>query len=396
MLFLWCGNNESAEGWQNWGWQANRTSPEKKEIWNNYLKLFDSILPNVVRDYAHNVPYWESSPKFGRGNPKFQFEGDAHDWWVWHDTYPFEHFENNVPRFMSEFGFQSFPSVEVLKYITQSDTLDLTSEAIKNHQKHLRGFQLMEEYMKRDFLVPDQPEDYVYMSQLVQAYGITKGIEAHRRAKPYNMGSLYWQLNDCWPGISWSSIDFFGNWKALHYKAKRSFENVLLSSKIKDNVLKTYLINDHGHSINGQFSIKILDFYGTIIWEDSLRISAAANSNNLIHNFNYKEYSITQDEVFALMEFNGEKGVYFFSKPKNLKLPKAAIEKSIEKINSGFKIELTSRTLQKDVYLFCNEIGQFSDNYFDLLPNETKTIVFNTSVESISEIKYITFNSFIR
>ena len=254
----------------------------------------------------------------------------------------------------------------------------------------------MEEYMKRDFLVPDRPEDYVYMSQLVQAYGITKGIEAHRRAKPYNMGSLYWQLNDCWPGISWSSIDFFGNWKALHFKAKRSFENVLLSSKIKDNVLKTYLINDHGHSINGQFSIKILDFFGTIVWEDSLRISAAANSNNLIHNFNYKEYSITQDEVFALMEFNGEKGVYFFSKPKNLKLPKAAIEKSIEKINSGFKIELTSRTLQKDVYLFCNEIGQFSDNYFDLLPNETKTIVFNTSVESISEIKYITFNSFIR
>src|SRR5690606_36520348 len=111
-------------------------------------------------------------------------------------------------------------------------SLRITSEGIKNHQKHSRGFQLIDEYMARDYLVPNNPEDYVYISQLLQAYGITKGIEAQRRAKPYNMGTLYWQLNDCWPAISWSSIDFSVNWKALHYKAKRSFENVLISSEV--------------------------------------------------------------------------------------------------------------------------------------------------------------------
>ncbi|MCB0469161.1 MAG: glycoside hydrolase family 2 protein, partial [Flavobacteriaceae bacterium] len=108
---------------------------------------------NAVRQFSE-VDYWESSPKFGRGNPRYEFEGDAHDWWVWHDGYPFEHFQEHVPRFMSEFGFQSFPSTEVVKFINQNETLNFDSEAFKNHQKHNRGFQLIHDYMERDFPVP--------------------------------------------------------------------------------------------------------------------------------------------------------------------------------------------------------------------------------------------------
>ena len=130
-------------------------------------------------------------------------------------------------------------------------SIEITYEGFKNHQKHSRGFELIDEYMKRDFPVPDNAEDYVYMSQVLQAYGITKGIEAQRRAKPYNMGTLFWQLNDCWPSVSWSSIDYFGNWKALHYKVKRSFENVLISSKIKKDILKTWIVNDGLNSEEG-------------------------------------------------------------------------------------------------------------------------------------------------
>ncbi|MBT8377440.1 MAG: glycoside hydrolase family 2 protein, partial [Bacteroidia bacterium] len=395
-LVLWCGNNESNEGWHNWGWQADRSEEEKTAIWNDYLKLFDSILPSVVKDYSGNVPYWESSPKYGRGNPKYQYEGDAHDWWVWHDAYPFQHFEDHVPRFMSEFGFQSFPSVEVLKYIQQDDSLDLGSEAIQNHQKHIRGFQLIEEYMARDFPVPKQPEDYVYMSQLLQANGITKGIEAHRRAKPYNMGSLFWQLNDCWPSISWSSIDFFGNWKALHYKAKQSFANVLLSSTIDDRTLKVHLVNDNREPVSGNFSIEFLDFEGDKWFEFNEPISIPSNSNIIIHELQLKDTSFNPKRTVAVMRFNDQQSLKYFTKPKYLELNSAPIEKSISKIDGGFSIELISQTLQKDVFLSCDEQGFFSDNYFDLLPNQSNRIVFKTSASDISNFRIKTFNSFIR
>lgn len=206
-IALWCGNNEVSEGWHRWGWQEGRSEPEKEEIWNNYLKIFDTILPNTVNKLSE-VPYWETSPKFGRGDIRYITEGNAHDWWVWHDGYPFESLEKNVPRFMSEFGFQAFPSYETIKFINDNDSIDINSPAIKTHQKHQIGFERIKEYMEHDFPVPDNDEDYVYISQLLQAYGIGKGIEAHRRSRPYNMGSLYWQLNDCWPAVSWSSIDF--------------------------------------------------------------------------------------------------------------------------------------------------------------------------------------------
>ncbi|RZP18506.1 MAG: glycoside hydrolase family 2 protein, partial [Flavobacteriales bacterium] len=224
-IALWCGNNENSEGWHLWGWKDGKTAAQQQKIWKGYDAVFKQILPQVVDSLHSSVAYWESSPKFGRGDKRYQFEGDTHDWWVWHDGYPFEHFEEKVPRFMSEFGFQSFPSYETIKYFTEKDSIDMNHPSFNNHQKHARGFSLIIEYMERDFPVPVNGEDYVYMSQVLQAYGMTKGIYAHRRAKPYNMGTLYWQLNDCWPAVSWSSIDGLGNWKALQYQAKKAFEN---------------------------------------------------------------------------------------------------------------------------------------------------------------------------
>lgn len=388
---LWCGNNESSEGWHRWGWQADRSEAEKSEIWENYLKVFDSILPKTVRQYS-NVDYWESSPKYGRGNPNYEFEGDAHDWWIWHDGYPFEHLETHVPRFMSEFGFQSFPSYEVINYINQNDTLNITSKAFKNHQKHSRGFQIIDAYMQRDFPVPDNVEDYVYVSQLLQAYGITKGIEAQRRARPYNMGTLYWQLNDCWPAVSWSSIDFFGNWKALHYKAKRSFENVLISSKLEGDDLNLFVVNDNYKSLSGVFSVKIMDFYGVKIWESASVIDVPENSSNLIYEIPLKNKNIAFNDVVVVTEFKDYKSYFYLEKPKDLNLVKETIQKKILKVDEGFEIVLQSKTLQKDVFLFCNEKGRFSDNYFDLLPNEEKRIVFKTQSASLSNLKIKTLN----
>ena len=394
-IALWCGNNENAEGWNRWGWQADRSEHEKEEIWSYYLKVFDSILPNTV-DKLTDTDYWESSPKYGRGNPKYKFEGDAHDWWIWHDAYPFEHLEENVPRFMSEFGFQSFPSYEAIKYINQSDLIDISANSFQSHQKHSRGFQLIREYMERDFPVPEKAEDYVYMSQLLQAYGITKGIEAQRRAKPYNMGTLYWQLNDCWPVVSWSSIDFFGKWKALHYKAKHSFEDVLVSSKLENNILRTYVINDDFESHSGELSVKILDFEGNPLYQFSKSIILESNASQLQHQVNLEAFKLDASKVVVVSNFNNSQSLYYLVKPKELKLKQGDIEQKITKTDIGFSIELSSKTLQKDVFLYSDEKGHFLDNYFDLLPNETKIVVFQTKSKTIERFNIKTFNTFIR
>ncbi len=394
-IALWCGNNESSEGWNRWGWQADRSEEEKEEIWNNYLKVFDSILPKVVNQYS-NTSYWQTSPKYGRGNPLYKSEGDAHDWWIWHDGYPFEHLEDNVPRFMSEFGFQSFPSYEVIQFINEKGSIDITSEGFVNHQKHSRGFQIIETYMQRDFPMPDSAEDYVYMSQLVQAYGITKGIEAHRRAKPYTMGTLYWQLNDCWPAVSWSSIDYFGNWKALHYKAKRSFENVLVSSKVENETLKTWVVNDGLEDISGKLSLKLMNFSGEVIWSNEEQISVKPLSSEVKFELDLKALNFNKGETVLVSTFNGDSSFFYFVKLKDLKLQQAEIQKIITKTNDGFSVELSSSTLQKDVFLYTNAKGHFSDNFFDLMPDESKTVHFKTEVNSLDDLAVKTFNTFIR
>jgi beta-mannosidase len=389
-IALWCGNNESSEGWKRWGWQNDRTEKEKKDIWNDYLAVFDTILPNTVAEFSE-TDYWETSPKYGRGNPKYKTEGDAHDWWVWHDGYPFEHFENNVPRFMSEFGFQSFPSYETLKHIHQNDTINLKTAAIKSHQKHLKGFQLIAEYMARDYTIPANDEDYVYVSQLLQAKGIVMGIEAHRRAKPYNMGTLYWQLNDCWPAISWSSIDYLGNWKVLQYKAKNAFENILISSVIKNNRVKTFVINDTFDIVYGNLKLKIIDFYGKEIWSDAKEIEVLGNSSKQFYTTSLDK--IDKKSSLLVAEFNGKKSNLYFSKPKDLKLPKGVIQKNISKTKNGFSITLKSTVLQKDLFLFTNVQGHFSDNFFDLMPNETICINFKTKANFLDDLQIKTLNA---
>ena len=376
-IVLWCGNNESSEGWHRWGWQEGKTEQQKDKIWGDYLKLFDSILPQQVADYS-KIPYWESSPKFGRGNPRYKYEGDAHDWWVWHDAYPFEHFEAHVPRFMSEFGFQSFPSEKVLDYVMEGKQFNLNNGAIKSHQKHHRGFQLMDEYMARDFPVPSDPKDYAYVSQLVQAKGMRMGIEAHRRAKPYNMGTLYWQLNDCWPAISWSSIDYFGQWKALHYAAKEAFENVLISFEQADDVLHIYAVNDHLHGVDETLQLIIRDFSGKILWETEEAVAVAANSSQVVYRLPMKALKIDATNTFLEATMGTVSSLRYFERLKNLELESSEIDMKVSKQGDGFAVVLKSATLQKSVQLSASSAGTFSDNYFDLLPNKEKEIYFST------------------
>ena len=393
-IALYCGNNENSEGWHRWGWQAGKTEAQKEEIWRNYQKVFNDILPRVVDSLSPSISYWESSPKYGRGNPRYQFEGDAHDWWVWHDGYPFEHFEEEVPRFMSEFGFQSFPSYEAIRYFTEQDSIDLSHLSFATHQKHSRGFSLIKQYMKRDFPVPNTAQDYVYVSQLVQAYGITKGIHAHRRAKPYNMGTLYWQLNDCWPVVSWSSIDGLGNWKALHYKAKKAFDNRLILAWEEEETLQITIVDDHLETTTNTLQITIKDFEGKLIKEQKVyNVSTNIHKNEVVYKMVLSDFEFEPKYSFAEITFGNKKSRYYFEPPKNLNLPKEDIEITEPYVTeNGWKITVSSKSLQKDVFLYSDTYGHFSDNYFDLLPGESKTIFFFPKTQKPVKIKFKTLN----
>ncbi|MGB0811938.1 MAG: glycoside hydrolase family 2 protein, partial [Flavobacteriaceae bacterium] len=179
--------------------------------------------------------------------------------------------------------------------------------------------------------VPENDEDYVYVSQLVQARGMRMGIEAHRRAKPYNMGTLYWQLNDCWPGISWSSIDHFGNWKALHYEAKKAFENVLISFERKGDEVGIYIVNDQLNTIDEMLKVRLLDFQGNVLWKSSKAISVPSNSSVVVESFSIDHVEEIQwNQVMLEAHYGDHSSTYFFVKPKNLALENGDLDIEIQ------------------------------------------------------------------
>lgn len=395
-IALWCGNNENSEGWHRWGWQEGKTAAQRDEIWSNYQKLFQDILPSVVDSLHGSVSYWESSPKFGRGDTRYQYEGDAHDWWVWHDGYPFEHFEKEVPRFMSEFGFQAFPSVATLKHFMQQDTIDLSHPSMISHQKHARGFQIIRDYMARDYPVPTNAEDYVYVSQLLQAHGITMGVKAHRRAKPYNMGTLYWQLNDCWPAISWSSIDAMGSWKALHYKVKESFNNRSIIAWEDHGILKVKVVDDSLANTTDELLVRFKDFEGDVIYESNpIEVTTGNELTEVVYEVELSTVKFNPRHTVAEVSFGTEKALFYFVKPKDLLLSATSIAMNQQPTSEGVNIELSTSSLQKDVYLMADVPGHFSDNYFDLLPGELKTVQFIPDSILPINFKYKTLNKIL-
>ena len=260
------------------------------------------------------------------------------------------------------------------------------SPELINHQKHPGGERLIREYMEETYPVPpkDSLGDYIYLSQLTQAYGIKTAIEAHRRAMPYCMGSLYWQLNDCWPVISWSSLDYYDRWKALHYFAKRAFKDILASPVKEKNNLKIFLVNDLMQDREGRIFVLLKDFEGHTIYADSSDIIAISNNsvktftkdlNNLLRGKDPSTHFL--EVLFLSGEDTLASSEWYFSRPLDLRLPEPDIKAHVDLKGEWVYIHLNSNDLVKDLYLeFKNYRGKFSDNFFDLIPGEKRTIIF--------------------
>ena len=225
-LGLWCGNNEmemfvdQGEGWV--------TRPKEK---SDYIKMYEYILPKVLKKYDPNTFYWPASPSSG-GNfdePNAEDRGDVHYWDVWHGNKPITEYRKFYFRYVSEFGFQSFPSLKTVETFTEPEDRNIFSYVMEKHQRNASANGKIMNYMEQTFLYPSDFSTTLYASQLLQAEAIRYGVEHFRRNRGRCMGTVIWQLNDCWPVASWASIDYYGRWKALHYYAKRFFAPVMIS-----------------------------------------------------------------------------------------------------------------------------------------------------------------------
>lgn len=388
-LVLWCGNNEIDEGWHNWGWQKSLgySKEDSTEVWQSYEQIFHKILPETISRLDPGRPYHPSSPTIGWGHDESRRIGDSHYWGVWWGEEPFEIYRERVGRFMSEYGFQGMPPMQTIEKYTLPEDRKIGSPVMEVHQKHPKGTYLINTYMERDFQVPSNFEDYVYISQLVQAEGIRTALEAHRRGMPHCMGTLYWQLNDCWPVTSWSSVDYYGNWKALHYFAKKAFEKTILSPIIEKDTLRVYLISDEMKDFEAKVKMNLIDFEGKSLWNDQISIKNTPGYSQVIFNIAIKdllENADPQKVVFVVELNNNEafstRNFLYFDKPKNLALPLAEPEIVAKKVEKGYELTLTSAKLIKNLYLLYPGIdGHFGDNFIDLLPGEKKTVLFETS-----------------
>lgn len=412
-LALWCGGNEVSEGYYNWGWQQSLgwSEEDDKAIKDGYDHMFDSSegwLPYIIATNDGTRPYWPSSPSKGWGRPESLTEGDVHYWGVWWGEQPYEMYREKVGRFNSEYGYQSYPDYSTLLKIAQGEELNKDAEVLAAHQKHARGKQLIDDFIQKYYPYSDDFERYVYLSQLSQAYGMEIAIEAHRTAKPYNMGTLYWQLNDAWPVTSWSSIDYYGNWKALQYKLKTLYAPVLLSLDQKDYGI--FVTSDLMRDLKGELKVKVADFGGKVFFEDSIEAHVSANGNEklqieglaeclakaernnifveLVHceddpyNCVFNAICVGKNDVYVKLELVENENLLserycYLAYPKDLKLPKANPTLSVSEENGKVCIEVKTDTFAKDVQVYCPDCqGVFSDNFFDLEARKSKTIVF--------------------
>lgn len=387
-IALWCGNNEIEEGWFNWGWQKEfgYTAQDSVKIWKDYQTLFHEVIPQTLHQKLpiNSYNYWPSSPSLGWGRPESLLRGDVHYWGVWWGKEPFSMYQKKIGRFVSEYGFQGMPSLSTFQKMKPTEVLTLTSPTVRAHQKHPVGYETILEYMARDFEVPENFEQLIYTSQILQAEGMKIAIEAHRRAKPYNMGTLYWQLNDCWPVTSWSSVDFFGHWKASHYQVKKSYAPLLLSVFEENGEVQVYIVNDKDLVLSGQLHIDVLDFSGQIRETKVQPIEVAADSSQKVAVFtteNIKRHDVQKMLLHIHFQTQSQsfETVYFHDTPKEMQLPMPDFY--IRRINAT-TLEIQARNVIRKLYLEADEV-HFSDNFLDVLPQKPIQIQISKPINTV-------------
>lgn len=394
-IALWCGNNENFHAWHHWGWKDMYPDKIRDFVYNTYDTIFNSILPAAVAKYDSGTYYHPSSPTAFNNMLADRKSGDEHDWTIWFGQRPFSDFALNVPRFVSEYGLQSFPQMSTINKFTLPDDREFNSPVMRHRQRSNMGWiesgfngnDMIKWYMQMYYKVPDSFDDFVYVSQLLQAKAYKTAIEAHRRNMPHCMGSLYWQINDSWPTVSWSTIDFYGNWKAAHYAAKNAFEPVLVSPVLNDNVVEIFAVSDKLTDIDAKLNVKLADMNGKLLFDITKNRSIEANNSSIIYMFSTDTLDLKAEDCFLHVSLSENQKILshntmLFKKPMHVNFQKANINiEKWSKVSDGYELVLNSDVFAKGVYVQTPDIEEVFvvDNYFDILPADQVKVVLHTS-----------------
>jgi beta-mannosidase len=393
-LVLWNGNNEEETAWKDWGIgkQLTQDDPDfAQKVWAGYVRLFGHDLREVVAQEGNGVPYWSSSPSNDlAAKANDSANGDKHYWDVWGGpALPVEAYLDETPRFMSEFGLQAWPSLQTLATIAEPKDLAVGTPVLRAHQKFMAGTgdaRLML-YIAREYGAPRDFADFVYLSQLMQAEGIELAALHHRMSRPRTMGSLYWQLNDVWPGASWSSIDFYGRWKPLQFHARRFFAPLAIAAERHHGETQVALISDRAQPISAQWRATIFDFTGKLLHQESHETNLTALSATQAATFSDTELLHGADPkrtgaAFELWVDGAcvSRSIVYFDSAKNLALRDPQLHAELRADGGAYALTMSGKSLARGVWIDFGAVdADVSDNALTLLPGQTVTLQVHSS-----------------
>jgi beta-mannosidase len=382
-LALWCGNNEMEQGWVDWKWN-DPDKPVVQSLKAGYDRMYHHLLPDVVAAEDPDRPYWPSSASSGIPftNPNSQQRGDVHYWDVWHGRKPFSAYREQFPRFMSEFGFQALPPYKTVQTYAEPKDQNMTSYIMEHHQRSGSGNGLMVSQMTDTFRMPKDFQSLVYLSMVLQAEGIRYGVEHWRRHRERVSGTLIWQLNDCWPVASWSSIDYFGRWKALHYAARKFYAPILLTVEDKAEQMGLFVTNDTTKAWIGELRWSLETLAGERLDQGTEKVSAAALAVTPVRSLDFSGQIREENRRQVVLIAELWKGRKFlarqlatFSPNKHLELTAPLIAMKASVAGRQLAIQLKAGCLARFVALELEGVDVvFSDNYFDLPAGQTVTV----------------------
>ena len=378
-LALLCGNNEME--------QTVRDSEvgESTLVRMDYIRLYEQLLPDIVEKNAPQTFYWPSSPSSGGGfvNPSSPSDGDIHYWDVWHGGVPFTEYRKYRFRFCSEYGFESFPSMKTIASFCPEKDRNAFSRVMESHQKCPNGNQKILSYLSSTYLYPNKFEDLVYASQLLQADAIKYGVEHFRRIRGCCMGSIYWQFNDCWPVASWSSVDYFGRCKALHYAAKKFYAPTTMSLLYEKNTVVVNISNEQREDFDGHIEVYLCRSDLSVINSQNADLHVSELKSEDVLMFHVDPEDIYSNYCYAdLYNENGDfimRQTYLFVEPKHFKWIAPDIQISASSHDGKIILSFKTNVFAKGVFVDFQEFdANLSDNFFDLTCQTPYEITLNT------------------
>jgi beta-mannosidase len=371
-LALWCGNNEMESGWVSWNWDT----PANADLKAADQEFFYGTLPTLIAAHDPDRPYWPSSPSSGmpHEDPNSNSMGDNHLWEVWHGLKPLVYYREQYPRFASEFGMQSLPALSTVATYAEPSEWNMMSYVMEHHQRHMYGNGKIIAYLTQSFCLPSDFPSLVYVTQVLQAEAMRMAVEHWRRQRERCSGALYWQINDCWPVASWSSIDYYGRWKALHYASRRFYAPVLLSVEDNGDRMGLFITNDTAEAWSGEVRWSLQSLRGEMLEQGVLAANAAPLATTLLEKMDFTS-RINDDNrrdvvlVCELWQNHARAALTttLFVPDKHARLTAPVITAQLEADNGQLRIQLQAQALARWVELaFDGADVIFSDNYFNL------------------------------